>query len=586
MPHSRSRQVLREVQNTNESPIGSPLKSAQSRLNVSANTLNSTTSEVLSDYESTSQSSFKKRKMPSDGDNGQESSGSTGDLPARLDDLNLRSFSDTQSEHSATGEDIVLNLPSSPWARVGKIRVSSHGKALGEVDERRLSQDLHTQIFNDSPGVYQNSNKRHYIILNNIKAGSFGKTHKVQHRETGHILCRKKIKLAKKGCDLPDVRNEVRFLEKMRHINCLTLFDLHINTKLEITIYTEFCPWSLEDLRTLRDDDERYRSKLPFTVVKESVFQMIQGFKYLKKFDRSHGKRIAHLDVKPDNIMINFHGYLKLVDFGMSMVLKDAEYVNDGLQRGTEEFMAPEVSQGGPYDERADVFSVGCCIYELVTGKLPKFKRKLFWKELAPKQLAIADLAPTNVQDLITVLQHVMEKDQYRRMSIEEMELCHLFESDFHKSREVLMEAMNAAQQKMHEYGLLKPSQTMEDYAPSSDEDVSDEEEESEGESSEAEESDEEEGSEEIESGESDEETESESEEEEEHSEYDLDTEDEMEEESDDIAVDTEDDDDHETSSTQPQQQQRQPGKNAARNRRRRERRKLARQRAKERGQH
>ena len=92
--------------------------------------------------------------------------------------------------------------------------------------------------------------------------------------------------------------------------------------------------------------------------------QICKGVSYI------HGKGAAHRDLDPKNIMIQ-NGVIKIVDFGLAMHLNiDSNYKNKTSQVGKFKYMAPEVFNSQDYNaQRADIFSLGCVLYFLMTGK-------------------------------------------------------------------------------------------------------------------------------------------------------------------------------------------------------------------------
>jgi eukaryotic-like serine/threonine-protein kinase len=99
----------------------------------------------------------------------------------------------------------------------------------------------------------------------------------------------------------------------------------------------------------------------------------------------AHQSGIVHRDLKPSNIMVNEHGRVKVLDFGLAKLIAPASdagdatrtaatETQDGAILGTVSYMAPEQAEGKPVDQRADVFSFGTVLYEMLTGVQP-FRR-------------------------------------------------------------------------------------------------------------------------------------------------------------------------------------------------------------------
>jgi len=78
---------------------------------------------------------------------------------------------------------------------------------------------------------------------------------------------------------------------------------------------------------------------------------------------------VVHRDLKPANILLSYDGDVKLADFGLAKIFKDGDSMQTML--GTPYYMAPEILEGRPYNERADLWSVGVILFQMVAGCVP-----------------------------------------------------------------------------------------------------------------------------------------------------------------------------------------------------------------------
>ena len=91
--------------------------------------------------------------------------------------------------------------------------------------------------------------------------------------------------------------------------------------------------------------------------------------------DAAHERGLVHGDVKPSNVLIDGHGHVYLADFGLTKRLGDERSAaGDGQLMGTIDYVAPEQIRGEPVDGRADIYSLGCLLFECLAGRQP-FKR-------------------------------------------------------------------------------------------------------------------------------------------------------------------------------------------------------------------
>ncbi|HTS97306.1 MAG TPA: Stk1 family PASTA domain-containing Ser/Thr kinase [Streptosporangiaceae bacterium] len=120
------------------------------------------------------------------------------------------------------------------------------------------------------------------------------------------------------------------------------------------------------DGRTLRDLLRDDRRLLP-----ERALEITDGV--LRALDYSHRNGIVHRDIKPGNVMLTRSGDVKVMDFGIARAVSDAQATMTQTAQviGTAQYLSPEQARGERVDARSDLYSTGCLLYELLTGRPP-----------------------------------------------------------------------------------------------------------------------------------------------------------------------------------------------------------------------
>src|SRR5215471_753858 len=118
--------------------------------------------------------------------------------------------------------------------------------------------------------------------------------------------------------------------------------------------------------RTLRDILREGRKILP-----ERALEITSGV--LSALDYSHRAGIIHRDIKPGNVMLTPAGDVKVMDFGIARAVSDASstMTQTAAVVGTAQYLSPEQARGETVDSRSDVYSTGCLLFELLTGRPP-----------------------------------------------------------------------------------------------------------------------------------------------------------------------------------------------------------------------
>ncbi len=140
-------------------------------------------------------------------------------------------------------------------------------------------------------------------------------------------------------------------------------------------------------------------------------YQVAQGVK------ACHDADIAHGDIKPENILLDKHGNVKLADFGLSRRVACGEKVKHAC--GSFNYIAPEVESRAPYDpKRADMWSLGIVLYSLLTGYLPSGYDGDTNDPLSPANVGVGAVKDPQVRDL---LDRMLVPDPAARIVIDDL---------------------------------------------------------------------------------------------------------------------------------------------------------------------
>jgi peptide/nickel transport system substrate-binding protein len=184
--------------------------------------------------------------------------------------------------------------------------------------------------------------------------------------------------------------SEAKALAQLHHPNLVALFD-QISDGGDAYLVMELVEG--RSLERVLERDGRYDWRDALLL----VYHLCGGLAY------AHGKNVIHRDIKPANIFIMPDGLPKLGDFGLARVLRELVIRSTEI-RGTPLYMAPEQITGTMIDHRADLYAVGCTLFEVVTGRPPFIEGEILYHQLStapPSPSALVADLPAEVERLI-----------------------------------------------------------------------------------------------------------------------------------------------------------------------------------------
>ena len=210
--------------------------------------------------------------------------------------------------------------------------------------------------------------------------------------------------------------NEARLIASIRHHNVAEILDLGSHDSLLYLVLE----WIEGDsLALLERSASRHKRPIPVPVGLRIVAQMCAGLNAAHELRDRSGRRlnVVHRDVSPQNVLVSVTGEVKLIDFGIAKALDQlTTNTSTGVLKGKIAFMSPEQALGLPLDARADIWSAGVVLYQLLTGQLP-FRGTGQLETLhiigACKRVAPIPGLPTILQRL---LDRVLEPDREKRI--------------------------------------------------------------------------------------------------------------------------------------------------------------------------
>ena len=259
-----------------------------------------------------------------------------------------------------------------------------------------------------------------YEILSLIGKGNFGSISKILRKSDNKILVWKEMDYGHMTeREKQNIVSEVNILRELRHPNIVRYYDRIIDKKhTKIYIIMEYCEQG--DISQLIKRHKKAKEYIKEEIIWKIFVQLLLAL--YECHNHKEGK-ILHRDIKPSNVFLDSESNVKLGDFGLSRMLSN-ESIFAYSHVGTPYYMSPEQIEEMKYDDKSDIWSLGCFLYELTTFNPPFDATNQLALAMKIKEGKVNPINKIYSQDLSNLILCMLRVNPNQRPNCEELINC------------------------------------------------------------------------------------------------------------------------------------------------------------------
>ncbi len=247
-----------------------------------------------------------------------------------------------------------------------------------------------------------------YLIESMIGVGGMANVYRGRDVRTGNEIAVKVLKEEFLGNEelVRRFKNESKAISILDHPNIVKVYDVSVTDQLQYIVMEYIDGITLKEYLKQRGGALTWKEVVHFAT------------QVLSALDHAHTKGIVHRDVKPQNIMLQADGSIKMMDFGIARFSRAQSQTVSDKAIGSVHYISPEQAKGDRTDARTDIYSVGVMLYEMLSGRLPfdgTGTVSIAIMQISEKPKPLAQIAPTVPEGLRQITEKAMEKDPAAR---------------------------------------------------------------------------------------------------------------------------------------------------------------------------